>query len=74
MAMGYYKDGVLQDLNLANKQLRFFARFLTVCLVLNRREMVYQLVNQLKLLVSDCKRTFQVIKLFHNGIVGYPRW
>jgi hypothetical protein len=30
MAMGYYKDGVLQDLNLANKQLRFFARFLTV--------------------------------------------
>ncbi|PWA48201.1 protein SCAI [Artemisia annua] len=55
----YYKDGILQDLNLANKQLRFFARFLTVCLVLNRREMVYQLVNQLKLLVSDCKRTFQ---------------
>ncbi|XP_076928898.1 uncharacterized protein LOC143593032 [Bidens hawaiensis] len=55
----YFKDGILQDLNLANKQLRFFARFLTVCLVLNRREMVYQLVNQLKLLVSDCKRTFQ---------------
>ncbi|KAJ9567457.1 hypothetical protein OSB04_003423, partial [Centaurea solstitialis] len=55
----YFKDGLLQDLNLANKQLRFFARFLTVCLVLNRREMVYQLVNQLKLLVADCKRTFQ---------------
>nr|XP_043619513.1 protein SCAI [Erigeron canadensis] len=55
----YFKDGVLLDLNLANKQLRFLARFLTVCLVLNRREMVYQLVNQLKLLVSDCKRTFQ---------------
>ncbi|KAI7748637.1 hypothetical protein M8C21_012437, partial [Ambrosia artemisiifolia] len=55
----YYKDGILQDLNLANKQLRFFARFLTVCLILNRREMVYQLVNQLKMLVADCKRTFQ---------------
>ncbi|XP_071718382.1 uncharacterized protein [Rutidosis leptorrhynchoides] len=54
----YFKDGLLQDLNLANKQLRFFARFLTVCLVLNRREMVYQLVNQLKMLVGDCKRTF----------------
>ncbi|KAM0027343.1 putative protein SCAI [Helianthus debilis subsp. tardiflorus] len=55
----YFKDGILQDLNLANKQLRFFARFLTVCLVMNRREMVYQLVNQLKMLVADCKRTFQ---------------
>ncbi|KAI8022291.1 Protein SCAI [Camellia lanceoleosa] len=55
----YFKDGLFQDLNLANKQLRFLARFLMVCLVLNRREMVYQLVNQLKLLVDECKRTFQ---------------
>lgn len=55
----YFKDGILQDLNLANKQLRFFARFLSVCLVLNKREMVYQLVNQLKMLVADCKRAFQ---------------
>ncbi|MED6110107.1 hypothetical protein PIB30_039916 [Stylosanthes scabra] len=30
-----------------------------VCLVLNRREMVQQLVNQLKVLVDECKRTFQ---------------
>lgn len=56
----YFKDGLLQDLNLANKQLRFLARFMMVCLVLNRREMVYQLVNQLKMLVDECKRTFQV--------------
>ncbi|XP_052170231.1 uncharacterized protein LOC127786690 isoform X2 [Diospyros lotus] len=55
----YFKEGLFQDLNLANKQLRFLARFLMVCLMLNRREMVYQLVNQLKLLVDDCKRTFQ---------------
>ncbi|CAK9177148.1 unnamed protein product [Ilex paraguariensis] len=55
----YFKDGVFQDLNLVNKQLRFLARFLTVCLVLGRREMVYQLVNQLKMLVDECKRTFQ---------------
>ncbi|KAA8515768.1 hypothetical protein F0562_018621 [Nyssa sinensis] len=55
----YFKEGVFQDLNLANKQLRFLARFLMVCLVLNRREMVYQLVNQLKMLVDECKRTFQ---------------
>ncbi|KAI7752863.1 hypothetical protein M8C21_016537, partial [Ambrosia artemisiifolia] len=54
----YFKDGMFQDLNLANKQLRFLARFLTVCLVLNRREMVHQLVNQLKMLVAESKRTF----------------
>ncbi|KAJ9680356.1 hypothetical protein PVL29_019621 [Vitis rotundifolia] len=55
----YFKEGLLQDLNLANKQLRFFARFMMVCLVLNRREMVHQLVSQLKMLVDECKRTFQ---------------
>ena len=56
----YFKEGLFQDVNLANKQLRFLARFLMVCLVLNRREMVHQLVNQLKMLVDECKRTFQV--------------
>ncbi|KAG8363520.1 hypothetical protein BUALT_Bualt19G0031000 [Buddleja alternifolia] len=55
----YFKDGLHQDINLASKQLRFLARFLTVCLVLNRREVVYQLVNQLKLSLDECKRTFQ---------------
>ncbi|PWA67613.1 hypothetical protein CTI12_AA316830 [Artemisia annua] len=54
----YFKDGLSHDINLANKQLRFLARFLTVCLVFNRREMVHQLVNQLKMLVAECKRTF----------------
>ncbi|KAI8022294.1 Protein SCAI [Camellia lanceoleosa] len=39
-------NGLFQDLNLANKQLSFLARFL-------------MLVNQLKLLVDECKRTFQ---------------
>ncbi|XP_011093434.1 protein SCAI [Sesamum indicum] len=55
----YFKEGLHQDVNLASKQLRFLARFLTVCLLLNRREMVYQLVNQLKMLLDECKRTFQ---------------
>ncbi|CAK7341739.1 unnamed protein product [Dovyalis caffra] len=55
----YFKDGLFQDLNLANKQLRFLARFLMVCLVFNRREMVHQLVNQLKILVDECRKTFQ---------------
>ncbi|CAI0385134.1 unnamed protein product [Linum tenue] len=56
----YFKEGLLQDLNLANKQLRFLARFLMVCLVLNRRDVVHQLVNQLKVLVDECRRTYQV--------------
>ncbi|XP_031276077.1 protein SCAI-like [Pistacia vera] len=54
----YFRDGLYQHLNLANKQLRFLARFLMVCLVLNRREMVHQLVNHLKMLLDECKRTF----------------
>ncbi|XP_061360062.1 uncharacterized protein LOC133304096 isoform X2 [Gastrolobium bilobum] len=55
----YFKEGLFQDVNIANKQLRFLARFLMVSLVLNRREMVQLLVNQLKVLVDECKRTFQ---------------
>ena len=60
----YFKEGLFQDHSLASKQLRFMARFLMVCLVLNRRETVYQLVNQLKMLVDECKRTFQVNSSF----------
>ncbi|ESQ49743.1 hypothetical protein EUTSA_v10020333mg [Eutrema salsugineum] len=55
----YFKEGLFQDLNIANKQLRFLARFLMVCLVLGRREMVHQLVEQFKRLIDECKRTFQ---------------
>lgn len=57
----YYKEGMFQDVSIAQKQLRFLARFLTLCLVSCRREMVNQLVNQLKVLIDECKRTFQVI-------------
>ena len=53
----------LEDLSLANKQLRFVSRFLMVCLLLNRREMVHQLLNQLRVLVDERKRTFQVCDL-----------
>lgn len=55
----YFKEGLFHDLNLAHKQLRFLARFITVCLLLNRREMVHQLVNHLRMLLDECKRTFQ---------------
>ncbi|XP_024022029.1 protein SCAI isoform X2 [Morus notabilis] len=46
------------DLPLATKQLRLISRFLTVCLLLNRNQMVHQLLNQLRVLLDDCKRTF----------------
>lgn len=59
----YFKEGLFQDVNIANKQLRFLARFLMVCLVSNRREYVQQLVNQMKVLADECKRTFQVCKI-----------
>ena len=69
----HFKEGSCQDHNLANKQLRFLARFLMVCLVLNRREIVHQLVNQLKTLVDECKRTFQVF-LFSFYFLLHARW
>lgn len=69
----YFKEGLFQDLNIANKQLRFLARFLMVCLVLGRREMVHQLVEQFKRLIDECKRTFQVFFFFFFPcIIDHP--
>ncbi|KAM1350880.1 hypothetical protein ACFX13_004876 [Malus domestica] len=65
------KEGMFEDLSLANKQLRFFLRFLMVCLLLNRREMVWQLLNQLRVLVDECKRTFQEPVLFLKPTLSY---
>ncbi|GMH00677.1 hypothetical protein Nepgr_002516 [Nepenthes gracilis] len=59
MTREYFKEGLSQDLNIAHKQLRFLARFIMVCLLLNRREMVHQLANQLKILLDECRRTYQ---------------
>ncbi|KAF9624256.1 hypothetical protein IFM89_009164 [Coptis chinensis] len=58
----YFKDRLSkegQDINLANKQLRCIARFFIVCLLLNKRDMVFKLVDHFKLLVDECKRNFQ---------------
>ncbi|KAL9234320.1 hypothetical protein vseg_009203 [Gypsophila vaccaria] len=55
----YFKEAFSQDLNLALKQFRFLARFITVSLLLNRRDMLQHLLNHLKLLLDDCKRCFQ---------------
>ncbi|CAL9749133.1 unnamed protein product [Musa acuminata subsp. burmannicoides] len=59
----YFRDSsgspAQQDMALANKQLRFLARFLIVCLVLGRREMIAKLVVLLKSMVDECKKSFQ---------------
>ncbi|MCO5552712.1 hypothetical protein L7F22_006229 [Adiantum nelumboides] len=55
----YFKD-IGKDLTLANKQFRFLVRFIVVCLLLNRREMAIQLTRQLRALVDEYRRNFQV--------------
>lgn len=54
----YFKD-TGKDVALANKHLRFYARFIVVCLLLNRREMAHHLTRQLRTLVDEYRRTFQ---------------
>lgn len=41
------------DANLAIKQLRYFARFIIICLLLNRREEVWQLLQEFQALISS---------------------
>ncbi|KAI8476092.1 MAG: protein SCAI [Monoraphidium minutum] len=41
------------DPNLAIKQLRYFARFIIICLLLNRREEVWQLLQEFQALISS---------------------
>lgn len=56
----YFKEND-KDAPLANKQLRYCARFIVICLLLNRREMVQLLVRQLRTLVEEFTRTYQGI-------------
>ncbi|KAI3989688.1 hypothetical protein MKX01_009180 [Papaver californicum] len=48
-----------KDLSLKYKELRFFARYLVVALILNRVDTVKLLVERFKALVDDCKSTFK---------------
>ncbi|KAJ3692567.1 hypothetical protein LUZ60_011662 [Juncus effusus] len=48
-----------QEMVYINKQLRFLARFVTVCLVIGRKEMVLKLSSQLKSLLDDSRKFFQ---------------
>lgn len=54
----YFKD-TSKDSSLANKQLRYYARFIVICLLLNRRDVVHLLVKQLRVLVEDFSASFE---------------
>ncbi|KAK9065119.1 hypothetical protein SSX86_016502 [Deinandra increscens subsp. villosa] len=58
---GYFEGSsfqALKDRGLRFKELRFYARFLLVSLILNRWEMVKLLVDRFQLLVNDSKAKF----------------
>ncbi|XP_039054082.1 protein SCAI-like [Hibiscus syriacus] len=54
----YFEGGEVKDLRVRFKELRFYARFLLVSLILNRTEMVKVVVEKLRALVDDCKANF----------------
>ncbi|KAF8404648.1 hypothetical protein HHK36_009536 [Tetracentron sinense] len=58
---GYFRGakGSPKDLSLRYKELRFYARFLIVSLLLNRWETVQFIVDRFRALVDDCKATFR---------------
>ncbi|GJP47032.1 hypothetical protein CLOM_g6264 [Closterium sp. NIES-68] len=55
----YFREAARGDAAVAHKQLRWLARFTVVCVLLGRREMLRQLLWQLRLLVDDYARAFQ---------------
>ena len=54
-------EGSPKDLGVKFKELRFYARFLLVSVILNRTEMVKHLTERFVALVDDCKSNFRVI-------------
>lgn len=61
---GYFQGGSkgsVKNLGLRFKELRFYARFLLVSLILGRFEMVRLLMERFSALVEDSKSTFRVI-------------
>lgn len=57
----YFEEGEeRKDLSARSKELRFYARFLLVALIVDRREMVLHLAEKLRALVDDSKSNFRV--------------
>ncbi|XP_050205378.1 uncharacterized protein LOC126655301 [Mercurialis annua] len=48
-----------KDVGVRFKELRFYARFLLVALILNKFDMVHLLVDKFRALVDDCKSNFK---------------
>lgn len=65
-----YFEGSSKDRGVRFKELRFYARFLMVSLMLNSVEMVKLLVERFKELVDDSKVNFRVIS-FYSFIVNF---
>lgn len=55
-----YFEEERKDLSARSKELRFYARFLLVALIVDRREMVLHLAEKLRALVDDSKSNFRV--------------
>ncbi|KAK4766806.1 hypothetical protein SAY87_008448 [Trapa incisa] len=55
----YFKRGKSNDLKVWAKELRFYARFLLVALILNHTKKVNMLVERFKAVIEDCKATFR---------------
>uniref|UniRef100_A0A1J3CBG2 Protein SCAI n=1 Tax=Noccaea caerulescens TaxID=107243 RepID=A0A1J3CBG2_NOCCA len=55
----YFEEAHGKDLNARFKELRFYARFLLVSLIVDRREMVLHLAEKLRVLVDDSKSNFR---------------
>ncbi|GMI68691.1 hypothetical protein like AT4G40050 [Hibiscus trionum] len=55
----YFEGCKVKDLGVRFKELRFYARFLLVLLILNRTEMVKVVVEMLRALVDDCNANFR---------------
>lgn len=67
-----YFEGSSEDRGVRFKELRFYARFLMVSLILNRAETVKLLVEKFKDLVEDSKAKFRVriASTFLNMMIG----
>lgn len=56
----YFEGTKVRDLGVRAKELRYYARFLQVALILNHVDTVKLLMESFKAVVDDCKATFRV--------------
>lgn len=64
LSRNYFEGAQAKDREVRARELRFYARFLLVALILNRTEMVKTLVERFKAVLEDCEATFRVKSCF----------